>query len=115
MGTYHLARLPKGCPSQVDLSLARLPDCIIHICVHSSYQTNNGIVSGIQWIPAEATSVIPAGAQPATPVCRTTLCPSISISDKEEINQSINQEFVSSWNRGSSNRDEKALKEWFVG
>ncbi|KAF8268269.1 hypothetical protein EI94DRAFT_1197862 [Lactarius quietus] len=75
-----------------------------------SYQTNSGIVSGIQWIPAEATSVIPAGAQPAAPVCRTTLCPAIS--DKEEINQSINQDFMSSWNRGNSNKDDKALREW---
>ncbi|KAI0303193.1 hypothetical protein BC826DRAFT_965764 [Russula brevipes] len=51
-----------------------------------SYQTATGVVSGIQWIPAEATSVIPAGAQPA------------------------NSDFVSSWNRG--NRDDKALREW---
>ncbi|KAI0347468.1 hypothetical protein BDW22DRAFT_531556 [Trametopsis cervina] len=32
----------------------------------ASYQTPQGIVSGIQWIPADATSVIPAGATPAT-------------------------------------------------
>ncbi|KAI9507710.1 hypothetical protein F5148DRAFT_1202727 [Russula earlei] len=51
-----------------------------------SYQTSNGIVSGIQWVPAEATSVLPAGAQPA------------------------NADFISSWNRGT--RDDKALKEW---
>ncbi|KAI0303192.1 hypothetical protein BC826DRAFT_983885 [Russula brevipes] len=51
-----------------------------------SYQTATGVVSGIQWIPAEATSVIPAGAQPA------------------------NSDFVSPWNRG--NRDNKALREW---
>ncbi|KAH9999368.1 hypothetical protein BJV77DRAFT_1064275 [Russula vinacea] len=51
-----------------------------------SYQTANGVVSGIQWVPAEATSVLPAGAQPA------------------------NSDFVSSWGRG--NRDDKALKEW---
>ncbi|KAI0307365.1 hypothetical protein B0F90DRAFT_1923083 [Multifurca ochricompacta] len=53
-----------------------------------SYQTNSGIVSGIQWIPAEATSVLPTGAQPA------------------------NAEFVSSWNRGGQNKDDKALREW---
>jgi hypothetical protein len=53
-----------------------------------SYQTNSGVVSGIQWVPAEATSVLPAGAQPAA------------------------ADFVSSWARGQSNRDDKALKEW---
>ncbi|KAI0269190.1 hypothetical protein BC834DRAFT_616728 [Gloeopeniophorella convolvens] len=53
-----------------------------------SYQTNAGIVSGIQWIPAEATSVVPSGAQPA------------------------GADFVSSWNRGGQNRDERALREW---
>jgi len=50
-----------------------------------SYQTNNGVVSGIQWVPAEATSVLPVGAQPA------------------------NADFVSSWNRRG---DEKAVREW---
>ncbi|KAH9077390.1 hypothetical protein EDB83DRAFT_2671984 [Lactarius deliciosus] len=53
-----------------------------------SYQTNAGVVSGIQWIPAEATSVIPAGARPA------------------------DEGFTSSWNRGHSNKDDKALREW---
>ena len=33
-----------------------------------SYQTAQGIVSGIQWIPAEATSVLPANATPADSV-----------------------------------------------
>ncbi|KAI0751473.1 hypothetical protein C8Q80DRAFT_1100066 [Daedaleopsis nitida] len=33
--------------------------------VSASYQTPNGVVSGIQWIPAEATSVLPANATPA--------------------------------------------------
>ncbi|KAI9466807.1 hypothetical protein BJY52DRAFT_1234481 [Lactarius psammicola] len=53
-----------------------------------NYQTNAGIVSGIQWIPAEATSVIPAGARPA------------------------DADFTSSWNRGVSNKDDRALREW---
>ncbi|KAH9007031.1 hypothetical protein EDB86DRAFT_2869628 [Lactarius hatsudake] len=53
-----------------------------------NYQTNAGVVSGIQWIPAEATSVIPAGARPA------------------------DEGFTSSWNRGHSNKDDKALREW---
>jgi len=47
-----------------------------------SYQTANGIVSGIQWVPAEATSVLPQGAQPANSVCCQTLCPVTVISDK---------------------------------
>ncbi|KAJ7591358.1 hypothetical protein C8J56DRAFT_1047557 [Mycena floridula] len=34
--------------------------------VAASYQTPSGLVSGIQWVPAEAQNVIPAGAQPAT-------------------------------------------------
>ncbi|KAI0650113.1 hypothetical protein C8Q79DRAFT_367471 [Trametes meyenii] len=33
--------------------------------VAASYQTAQGVVSGIQWIPAEATSVLPANATPA--------------------------------------------------
>ncbi|RPD80602.1 hypothetical protein L226DRAFT_452709 [Lentinus tigrinus ALCF2SS1-7] len=33
--------------------------------VAASYQTPTGIVNGIQWIPAEATSVLPANATPA--------------------------------------------------
>ncbi|KAI0047307.1 hypothetical protein FA95DRAFT_1267312 [Auriscalpium vulgare] len=53
-----------------------------------SYQTASGVVSGIQWIPAEATSVLPTGAQPA------------------------NADFAASWSRGNQNKDERALKEW---
>lgn len=57
--------------------------------VPASYQTPNGIVSGIQWVPAEATQVLPAGAQPA------------------------NADFAASWNRGHLTReDEKSLKQW---
>lgn len=33
-----------------------------------SYQTRDGIVNGIQWVPGEATYFLPAGAQPATVV-----------------------------------------------
>ncbi|KII95882.1 hypothetical protein PLICRDRAFT_170481 [Plicaturopsis crispa FD-325 SS-3] len=57
--------------------------------VPASYQTANGIVTGIQWVPAEATTILPPGAQPA------------------------NAEFAASWNRGYLSReDEKALKDW---
>ncbi|KAJ7095105.1 hypothetical protein B0H15DRAFT_946556 [Mycena belliarum] len=57
--------------------------------VAASYQTPTGIVSGIQWVPAEATLVLPHGAQPA------------------------NSEFAASWSRGAISKDEqKALKEW---
>jgi hypothetical protein len=31
----------------------------------NSYQTPNGVVAGIQWVPAEATQILPAGAKPA--------------------------------------------------
>ncbi|KAL6298737.1 hypothetical protein BKA93DRAFT_830439 [Sparassis latifolia] len=34
--------------------------------VAASYQTSQGVVSGIQWVPAEATQVLPVGATPAT-------------------------------------------------
>ncbi|KAJ7507467.1 hypothetical protein B0H11DRAFT_1967227 [Mycena galericulata] len=57
--------------------------------VAASYQTPTGIVSGIQWVPAEATLVLPPGAQPA------------------------NSEFAASWSRNGISKDEqKALKEW---
>jgi hypothetical protein len=36
--------------------------------VAAAYQTPQGVVTGIQWIPAEATSVLPQGAQPANAV-----------------------------------------------
>ncbi|KAG8218827.1 hypothetical protein J3R82DRAFT_4505 [Butyriboletus roseoflavus] len=54
-----------------------------------SYQTPQGVVHGIQWVPAEATQILPAGATPA------------------------NAEFAASWNRGYLSRDdEKALEKW---
>ncbi|KAJ3743349.1 hypothetical protein DFH05DRAFT_1200113 [Lentinula detonsa] len=57
--------------------------------VPASYQTPTGIVSGIQWVPAEATQILPAGAQPAS------------------------TEFAQAWSRGNlSKEDQKALKEW---
>ncbi|TFY77284.1 hypothetical protein EWM64_g6724 [Hericium alpestre] len=58
--------------------------------VPASYQTPNGVVSGIQWIPAEATQVLPQGAMPAT------------------------AEFAASWGRpGHGHREEeRALREW---
>lgn len=37
-----------------------------------SYQTPNGKVTGIQWVPAEATQMLPSGAQPATAVGNVT-------------------------------------------
>ncbi|KZT27016.1 hypothetical protein NEOLEDRAFT_1177189 [Neolentinus lepideus HHB14362 ss-1] len=57
--------------------------------VPASYQTPSGIVNGIQWIPAEATNVLPAGAQPA------------------------NSDFAAAWNRNYMNKDEdRHLKDW---
>lgn len=56
--------------------------------------------------------MLPTGAQPANAVCcstlRSTLYPAIS--DKDP----IDQDFISSWNRGALNRDDKALREWSV-
>ncbi|KAJ6539060.1 hypothetical protein B0H19DRAFT_1176932 [Mycena capillaripes] len=57
--------------------------------VAASYQTPTGIVSGIQWVPAEASRVLPPGAQPA------------------------NAEFAAAWSRNPiSAEEQKALKEW---
>ncbi|KAJ3776647.1 hypothetical protein FB446DRAFT_274534 [Lentinula raphanica] len=57
--------------------------------VPATYQTPTGIVSGIQWVPAEATQILPAGAQPAS------------------------TEFAQAWSRGNlSKEDQKALKDW---
>ncbi|KAE9405987.1 hypothetical protein BT96DRAFT_294677 [Gymnopus androsaceus JB14] len=48
-----------------------------------------GVVSGIQWVPAEATQMLPAGAQPAS------------------------VDFAEAWNRGNlSKEDQKNLRDW---
>ncbi|KAF7355088.1 hypothetical protein MSAN_01424300 [Mycena sanguinolenta] len=58
-------------------------------CITHSGLSRLGIVSGIQWVPAEATRVLPQGAQPA------------------------NAEFAASWSRTPISKDEqKALKDW---
>ncbi|KAJ7688445.1 hypothetical protein B0H17DRAFT_1169540 [Mycena rosella] len=80
-------------PGQITYTTSTGPDgrVVYHPfkAVAASYQTPNGIVSGIQWVPAEATLVLPHGAQPA------------------------NQEFAASWSRSAISKDEqKALKEW---
>ncbi|KAG1892776.1 hypothetical protein F4604DRAFT_1564513 [Suillus subluteus] len=54
-----------------------------------SYQTAQGVVHGIQWVPAEATQILPTGAQPA------------------------NAEFAASFNRGQLSRgEERELEKW---
>ncbi|KAJ6627542.1 hypothetical protein B0H10DRAFT_2161180 [Mycena sp. CBHHK59/15] len=75
-------------PGQVTYTTSTGPDG--RVIYHSfSYQTPTGIVSGIQWVPAESTQIVPAGAQPA------------------------NSEFAAAWHRGViSKEDQKALKEW---
>ncbi|KAI6047071.1 hypothetical protein EDC04DRAFT_2556651 [Pisolithus marmoratus] len=55
--------------------------------VPASYQTPQGVVSGIQWIPAEATSILPAGARPANAVS----CHLHSLQPTDP------QEFAASW------------------
>lgn len=54
--------------------------------VPASYQTAQGVVSGIQWVPAEATQVVPSGATPA------------------------NADFLASFNRGQP--DGGAMRDW---
>lgn len=39
-----------------------------HPLTSNSYQTPQGIIQGIQWVPAEATQILPAGATPANAV-----------------------------------------------
>ncbi|KAF8138682.1 hypothetical protein EV363DRAFT_539850 [Boletus edulis] len=57
--------------------------------VPARYQTPQGVIQGIQWVPAETTQILPAGATPA------------------------NAEFAASWNRGYLTReDESALEKW---
>ncbi|KAH8830644.1 hypothetical protein DL96DRAFT_1593797 [Flagelloscypha sp. PMI_526] len=59
--------------------------------VQASYQTPNGIVHGIQWVPIEATNVVPTGAQPAS------------------------ADFAAMWQRGNPNmtpQDEQNIKDW---
>ncbi|KIY73769.1 hypothetical protein CYLTODRAFT_416790 [Cylindrobasidium torrendii FP15055 ss-10] len=57
--------------------------------VPASYQTPNGVVSGIQWVPAEATHVFPIGGQPAP------------------------EEFSQAWQRGTlPTADPRVLKDW---
>lgn len=57
--------------------------------VPASYQTPQGVVHGIQWVPAEATQILPTGAQPA------------------------NAEFAASFNRGQLSREEeRELEKW---
>ncbi|KAH9938477.1 uncharacterized protein B0H18DRAFT_1134039 [Fomitopsis serialis] len=53
-----------------------------------NYQTPQGVVSGIQWVPAEATQVVPTGAVPA------------------------NAEFMASFNRGQIQPDGGAMRDW---
>ncbi|KAJ7179409.1 hypothetical protein C8R46DRAFT_1073674 [Mycena filopes] len=58
--------------------------------VAASYPTPTGIVTGIQWVPTDAVTSLPAGAQPA------------------------NEEFAASWSRTSITKEEqKLLKEWW--
>ena len=72
------------------MKLRPLHDRVIIKRLDNERKTSSGIVSGIQWVPAEATSVLPSGAQPA------------------------NDDFVSSWTRtGRLNaEEERSVKEW---
>lgn len=41
-----------------------------HPLTYSSYQTPQGVIQGIQWVPAEATQILPSNATPANAVNR---------------------------------------------
>ncbi|KIK65572.1 hypothetical protein GYMLUDRAFT_39049 [Collybiopsis luxurians FD-317 M1] len=57
--------------------------------VPASYQTPTGVVTGIQWVPAEATHILPNGAQPAS------------------------VDFAEAWSRGNlSKEDQRNLRDW---
>ena len=58
----------KSRPCKVILSAIRSAD--FHSSGHDvhSYQTPTGVVSGIQWVPAEATQILPQNAIPANQV-----------------------------------------------
>lgn len=43
-----------------------------HPLTLNSYQTPQGVIHGIQWVPAEATQMLPAGATPANAVNHTS-------------------------------------------
>ncbi|KAG2339836.1 hypothetical protein BDR05DRAFT_1002968 [Suillus weaverae] len=71
--------------SGCDVDEIALPDQIMM----GSYQTAQGVVHGIQWVPAEATQILPTGAQPA------------------------NAAFAASFNRGQLSREqERELEAW---
>lgn len=74
-----------------------------------SYQTPSGVVTGIQWVPAEATHLLPTGAQPANAVGVVIVQLKI-YADRTDL---VLKDFAASWNRGHLTReDEKALKHW---
>lgn len=54
--------------------IATIPDVFrAPIFAIYSYQTAAGVVTGIQWVPAEATNILPAGAQPASDASQSML------------------------------------------
>lgn len=74
-----------------------------------SYQTAQGVVHGIQWVPAEATQILPTGAQPANAV-RPQIARVLPMTSTEF----MNQEFAASFNRGQLSREEeRELDKWY--
>jgi hypothetical protein len=84
---------PQITPGSITYTTSTGPDgtVIYHPfkAVPASYQTPTGIVTGIQWVPASATQILPNGAQPAS------------------------VEFAEAWSRGNlSKEDQKNLRDW---
>ena len=76
----------------------------------NSYQTPNGVVSGIQWVPAEATQILPTNAVPANPVSSDSDDRSAAFHRLID-NTFFSQDFQQSWQR-PSDRDRE--REWSV-
>jgi hypothetical protein len=75
-----------------------------------SYQTAQGVVHGIQWVPAEATQILPTGAQPANAV-GPQIARVLPMTSSTEF---VNQDFAASFNRGQLSREEeKELDKWY--
>ncbi|KAK2466451.1 hypothetical protein APHAL10511_002093 [Amanita phalloides] len=68
--------------------------------VAASYQTPNGVVHGIQWVPAEATQILPAGAQPASPEFTASWG-----------RQAYKPEYMQDWQRDDGKRKKKEKEE----
>jgi hypothetical protein len=97
---------------EVNLSLPQLSDAQRHCRMtpfsRSTHYLPFSKVSGIQWIPIEATSVLPVGAQPAG-----TVSESFKRTRFGQLTPRW-QDFAESWNRGRglTEEDKKNIEKW---